>query len=360
MNLSRRTAAKRTPRSPFHSYVGAQGRCGTHGIVRGVVLVSEATQPDPQVRPVALFVLGVNRSGTSALTRVLSLCGGTLPVGLAGANSGNPSGYWEPRASHRINYAILRRHGTEWFDPTLRLQEEGVVGAAEKAAYIAEIKAFFATLPTARLVVIKDLNITGLSGMWFEAARLAGYEVAAVNAVRHPEAVAASLAAFNRTSSELASALWLKYTLLAERNTRDVPRVFVEYTNLLDDWRREIKRISSALAVDLNNQDEDAIDEFLRPDLHRQRHCGPVTEFFGTDWISTAYAALGAAARDEPWDQAALDRVFELYRASEIGFRTAFKDFKRLHKFNWLIRPSVLNLAYEVMAIAHRRSGPWA
>jgi hypothetical protein len=78
--------------------------------------------------------LGVNRPGTSALTRVLSLCGGTLPAGLVGANAGNPSGYWEPRASHWINYTILRRHGSEWFDPTLRLQEEGEFDAAENTA----------------------------------------------------------------------------------------------------------------------------------------------------------------------------------------------------------------------------------
>ncbi len=242
----------------------------------------------------------------------------------------------------------------------MRLQEEGALDADEKAAYIAEIRAFLTALPAAPLVVIKDLNITALSSMWFEAARLAGFDIVTVIAVRHPQEVTASLAAFNRAAPELASALWLKYTLLAERDTRGLPRVFVEYTNLLDDWRRETKRISAALAIDLNTRDEGAIEEFLKPDLHRQRHCGPVTEPFGADWISTVYEALRAAARDEPLDQSALDRVFEAYRASEHGFRTAFEDFHRLHKFNWLIRPSIVNLVYEVLAMAHRRSGPWA
>ncbi len=75
--------------------------------------MTPAAQSGTAARPVALFVMGVNRSGTSALTRVLSLCGGTLPAGLAGANSRNPLGYWEPRASHRVNYTILRRHRSE-------------------------------------------------------------------------------------------------------------------------------------------------------------------------------------------------------------------------------------------------------
>ena len=96
------------------------------------------------------------RSGTSALTRVLSLCGGTLPAGMVGANAGNPRGYWEPRAATYLNEAILRRHGSAWYDPSLRLQEEGAFDAEEKAACIAKIGAYLTTLPAAPLVVIKD------------------------------------------------------------------------------------------------------------------------------------------------------------------------------------------------------------
>ena len=311
-------------------------------------------------RPVALFVMGVPRSGTSALTRVLSLCGATLPVGMAGADRNNPRGYWEPRASLNLNNTILRRHGSAVFDTSLRLQEEGGFDAEEKAACIAEIRAFLSTLPAAPLLVIKDPRITLLSGVWFEAARLAGFDIAVVIAVRHPQEVIASSAATFLTSPELTSALWLKFNLLAERDARGLPRVFVDYANFLDDWRREITRISAALAIDLNTRDEDAIEAFLTPDLHRQRDSGPVAEPFGTDWISVVYEALCAAARDQPWDQSALDRVYEAYRASERGFRTALENSHRLHKLHRFIRPSYLKLRYEVLAMAHRRSGTWA
>ena len=68
-------------------------------------------------RPVVLFVLGMGRSGTSALTRVLSLCGATLPTGMMGADAGNPRGYWEPRAALRLNEKFLGRRGSTYFDP---------------------------------------------------------------------------------------------------------------------------------------------------------------------------------------------------------------------------------------------------
>ena len=154
--------------------------------------------------------------------------------------------------------------------------------------------------------------------------------------------------------------MWLKFNLLAEQQTRELPRIFVDYANLLDDWRREMKRISAALPIDLNTQDEGAIDEFLSTDLHRNRHCGPVAEPFGTDWISTVSGALSAAARDEPWDTPTLNRVFDAYRASERGFRKAFEDFHRFHRVNRFIRPPVLKLFYETLAAINRRKGTWA
>lgn len=321
--------------------------------------MTPAAQSGTAGRPVLLFVLGMNRSGTSALTRVLSLCGGALPARLVGAMPGNPSGHWEPRAANYLNEAILRRCGSTMFDPTLRLREEGAFDAEQKAAAIAEIGAFLATLPPQPLVVIKDPRITLLCDLWFEAARLAGFDIATVIAVRHPQEVTGSFAERAGDMPALASALWLKFNLVADQDTRAVPRVFVEYTNLLDNWGQEVERISRALGIDLSRRDEGAIDEFLKRDLHRQQYCGPVTEFFGTDWVSTVYATLRAAARDERWDQCVLDRVFEAYRASERDFRTVLGDFQRLAKLNRIFRPSIMKLNYKLLAMTGRRSGTW-
>lgn len=295
------------------------------GIERGVVRVTAPT--GTAARPVALFVPSLGRSGTSALTRVLSLCGAALPADLLGATPSAPLGAWEPRAVARLNDSILRRHGTRWYDPSLRFDEGSALDAAEKAACVAEAQAFLSALPAAPLVVIKEGNVAVLSGVWFEAAHAAGFDTAAVLAVRHPEELIPSLAKHMQGSPELAAALWLKYGLIAERHTRGVPRVFVEYANLLDNWRREMKRISAALAVDLSSRDEGAIEEFIKPNLRHQQHGGPVTELFGTDWMSTLYEAQRLAAQDEPWDATTLDRVFEAYRASEHVFRTAYEDF---------------------------------
>lgn len=311
-------------------------------------------------RPVVLFVLGMGRSGTSALTRVLSLCGAALPGGMMGADSGNERGYWEPRAGLYLNEKFLYRHGSSYFDPTLRLQEEGGLSSEETADFTAKIRDYLQTLPAARVVVVKVLHISVLARMWFDAARQAGYDIAAVLAVRDPQEVIGSLAKLMDASPQLTSALWLKYNLLAERETRGVPRVFVDYSNFLDDWSREIKRISSTLAVDLDTGDRAAVERFLAKDMRHQRQRGPIIEPFGTDWLSVAYRALAAAARDEPWEESSLDGVLEGFRASEHGFRTAIEDFQGQFNRRYRFSRAFIKPLFEGVALVHGRRGTWA
>lgn len=312
-------------------------------------------------RPTVLFVIGFGRSGTSALTRVLSLCGTTLPADLLGATSSNPRGYWEPRAVIALNEAILRRSGNSGYDLSL---ERGA--KRHDAADIAAIRSFLSTLPAAPVVVIKEPKLTAVSDLWFEAARGAGYDVAAVIAVRHPGECIGSVHKRSRrqlyvgSSPELVSAWWLKYSLLAERHTRGVPRVFVGYSSLLQDWRAEIKRVSATLEIDLDRQDVEAIEEFLKPDLRHHRASGPVFEPFGTDWLGVTYAALSAAARDEPWDHDVLDTVYDAYRAGERGFGAAFDGARRYRALNRLLPPAVVTLSLGLLAAVHRRTGTWA
>jgi hypothetical protein len=134
----------------------------------------------------------------------LSLCGGTLPAGMPGADSVNPRGSWEPRKAVRLNEQSCSATASAVYDATLRPQEEGVFDANERAACIGEFGAFLTRLPPPPLVVIKEPRLTLLPGVWFEAARLAGFDIAALIAVRHPQE---AIASFAGAPSSLAGAL---------------------------------------------------------------------------------------------------------------------------------------------------------
>ena len=65
-------------------------------------------------KPIGLLVLGMHRSGTSVLTRVLSLLGADLPTHLLPANDGNESGYWESEELSRLQDELLASLNLAW------------------------------------------------------------------------------------------------------------------------------------------------------------------------------------------------------------------------------------------------------
>jgi glycosyltransferase involved in cell wall biosynthesis len=276
----------------------------------------------------AIFVFGMARSGTSALARVLAWCGASLPEQLLGPNEGNPTGHWEPIEALQLNEQFLYANGSTYYDPSLRLEEEEVISHTDKVTFIERIARFLDSCPQDRPLVLKEPRIVGLSDYWFEAARRSGFEIKVVIPVRHPEEVARSLAKRDQASIELSTALWLKYNLLAERRSRHLPRVFVEYSNVLADWQTQISRISEALSVRLENRDEEAIRRFLTTDLHRQRSTGVLTELFGRPWVGAVYGEFSAAAHGAHLDMGKLDKIFVSYRESERVFRTAAAEFR--------------------------------
>jgi hypothetical protein len=271
-----------------------------------------------------IFILGMGRSGTSALARILSLCGCVLPATLKDANEANPRGFWEPVDALKLNDEFLFRHGATYFDPTLRLQGELTFAPDETEGYIAQVGAFLRHCPQSAPLVVKDPRITALFDFWLQAARREGFCVKVIVAIRNPSEVAASLGALIEAPVELWHASWLKYNLLAELHSRHLPRVFVEYSSLLGDWRSQVARVTRALAFDEMIEDgAAAIDAFLTRDLYKKRCEGPIVESFGYPWLSDTYRILAGAANDQPLDVAKLDETLRAYRTCERAFRTS-------------------------------------
>ena len=95
-------------------------------------------------QPTAILVLGMHRSGTSALTRVLNLMGLDLPSGLMGpVENNNETGFWESQEIADIHDELLEEIGSSWDDclriPPQDLGSTPVREHAEKILGILEI-----------------------------------------------------------------------------------------------------------------------------------------------------------------------------------------------------------------------------
>ena len=63
-----------------------------------------------------ILVLGMHRSGTSMVARLLNLMGAYFaPEGVSlGANQENPKGFWERRDLCALNEMVLQSSGADW------------------------------------------------------------------------------------------------------------------------------------------------------------------------------------------------------------------------------------------------------
>jgi glycosyltransferase involved in cell wall biosynthesis len=218
----------------------------------------------------ALVVLGMHRSGTSAMSRVLNLCGAFLPAKLMPAKLGvNPRGFWEPEAVLDLNVRAMRQLGGDWCRVNFTLPDAGEF----VDEFVADACALLASeYEGCDLIAIKDPRICVLAPLWHRALAAAGYRPAYVVPVRNPLEVAQSLHARGDMSIDEGLALWRAHmervVAFADAHS-DV--VFVRYTDLLDDWRRVIGRIADRLDVPLDaGGKDDEVQRFLDKGLRNQ------------------------------------------------------------------------------------------
>ncbi len=231
-----------------------------------------------------------------------------------------------------MNEVFLRSHGSSWCDPTLRLQYgETHVEVGSAQSFISEIQQFLESSWVDKPLVVKDPRIASLAKFWIEAAKRSEFEIKVIIPNRHPYEVAASLATRDGASADLSDVLWLKANFLAERASRALPRIFVNYADLLSDWRTQVKRIEAALGLDLGAND-DTIDAFLDPGLHRHREIQRPQQAPMLPWVLPVYEAFSAAARDLPLNLSEMDAAFDAFSMNDGIFSAATIEANRITK----------------------------
>jgi hypothetical protein len=238
--------------------------------------------PAAEVAPVrALCVLGMHRSGTSALTRVLNLAGAELGSALLPAMPGvNDGGFWEHAHVVRLHEQLLERLNSSWHDvaplPHEWWQREGVIPIKQQLCEL--LRREFSEAP---LWAVKDPRLCRLLPMWIDIFAELGWTPGFILAVRNPQEVAASLARRDWFPQSKSLLLWMSHVLEAVEWTRPFPRVVVTYDELLDDWQGTLRHIAHGLRLtwprDLDRIAEE-VNAFLSPQLRHHRAASAAPE----------------------------------------------------------------------------------
>lgn len=263
----------------------------------------------------ATIVLGMHRSGTSALTRVLSLHGFDLPRTLIPASDVNERGFWESPQVNALNNEILESLGQNWFSFT-PISRDWVQSAAA-TPFVDRARAMLAAeFGSADHLLLKDPRICRLANFWQLVLQPVATRLVTPIILRNPVEVARSLAKRNGFDEALGKLLWLRYCLDAEAETRGLTRTFVNYQDLLDDWRSVVRRLDAdlALSLDQSASTEREVDAFLSTDLqhHRADDAKALVDISGIAQLHVAYGIMhrwGTGTAPVPDDFKSLDDI---------------------------------------------------
>ena len=191
-----------------------------------------ATRPEGDGRQ-ALLVVGMHRSGTSALALALSKLGWALGEDLLEPQADvNRQGFGENRAVVEFNERLLERFGHRWYQ-FFSLPGDWLASVATE--YVAEASAILEQqFADGARILLKDPRLCLTLPVWRRALDAAGVASRAILTLRHPEAVAGSLERRDSLPRSTACLLWAHYMLEAERASRGMPRTVLQYEDLLE------------------------------------------------------------------------------------------------------------------------------
>jgi glycosyltransferase involved in cell wall biosynthesis len=222
----------------------------------------------------AIVVLGMHRSGTSALAGVLCGLGAAAPKKtLMGPHPCNQKGLFEALGLAKAHDEFLAAAGTCWHDwRKFDLQWARTEAAAQYSAKIRTVLTEeFGDEP---MIVLKDPRICRFVPYTLSLLADLNMSPVAVLPVRNPLEVALSLQQRDHFELPKSIMLWLRHVLDAEYFSRSLPRCLLPYEGLLQNWRHHVDRIAEQTDVawpDRSDRSAVEIDQFLTTELYHER-----------------------------------------------------------------------------------------
>jgi len=223
----------------------------------------------------AICVLGMHRSGTSAVTRAVSLLGVHLgdDAKMMPPNAENPGGYWELLEINSLHKRLMAGIGRDW-DTANPLPERWLHSLAARP-FSDELAGIVAANFGGQLLwAWKEPRTCLLLPLWREVLEQSKVRLQCLFVVRSPVDVAGSLMRRDAIPFGKGLGIWFHYNIVALRDAADLPTVFLSYERLLAAWEPELRRCAAGLGLEWPKDDaglRKAMDSFIDPNLRHNR-----------------------------------------------------------------------------------------
>jgi hypothetical protein len=220
----------------------------------------------------AVIILGMHRSGTSALANLLIRLGGDGPATPMPPNEDNQKGHFESQQLYFFHDALLDSASSSWDD--YRPIPEGWPSSPKADEFRERLReTILSEYGRSGFFVVKDPRICRIVPFWRQTLNAMKVDPLFVHTHRNPLEVAGSLQKRNGFDFDYGCLVWLRHMLDAEAGSRGQVRSFTSYDRIIKDWPEEVTKIAADLHISwpkysIYNASE--FNEIIEPGLKRQ------------------------------------------------------------------------------------------
>ena len=305
-----------------------------------------------------IFVLGMHRSGTSAVARILNLIGvyfGGEHVS-TGRSDQNTKGFWERRDVRDLNDEMLFGSGCDW-DCVANFDLDAL-SAETRSTYVDAAADIVLNMDAHRPWFIKEPRLCLLFPIWRQVLE----RPFCIHVLRNPLEVAHSLRTRNGIPIRTGLALWETYNLHALHASAGLPRVFVQYEDLMNNASVVVEQLHSGLVEQggygLRIPSGDELSRFLDDGLYRHRRSERSLRSVANAHQLKLYEGLRRepdVLQDSPPDlsRSAVDRLRRYEKTIDVEDRIARARLARQRR---MLDGEATQLKFRDLELEHARS----
>lgn len=220
-----------------------------------------------------VIVLGMHRTGSSAITRGLLALGVDLGSRLMEPIAGiNEKGFFEDLDVYELNEALLHEFAEAWWTLT-PLSPQALSGPIAQRFKLRAVTLVRHKLQSASFLGLKDPRFCKLLPFWQEVFNLVDAQTSYIITCRNPLSVAQSLTQRDGFDREKGYYLYLQYGVSSLVHTARQSRIVVDYDNVMNRASAELSRLSNFLGLSGFDPSSPAFTEYQNQFLeNRLRH----------------------------------------------------------------------------------------
>lgn len=246
-----------------------------------------------------IVVLGMHRSGTSAITRGLKVLGVELGDRLiAPIANNNMRGFWEDIEINRLNTEMLHAMDSDWHH-LAPIQFHDIEILHKKGYLFRARDLLLQKINNTNVWGFKDPRVAKLLPFWKEVFSLCQIDVHYILTIRNPLSVAQSLSKRDSFDKEKSYLLWLGHIIISLSGTVGKNTIIIDYDRLMQSPDFELRRIAKQFdlkvdPIEMQNYITEFLDKELRHyvydinDLLLDDLCPPIVREIYTELLEDA------------------------------------------------------------------------